>query len=570
MVNCIKYNWTSGDLDVNLRGTMNISDLVDDGMYGGFYCDTGCTLNITQDTAQSINLFGLIQVTGGTMNIYGGNGDAYWAGYSASTVNISSGALHYHSQGLQIRSTYALTYAISGGTVSTTGDLFCNRTDFIPAGGTFEMRGNTDTGLDFQLAVGSSLFNLLINKASLGNKVTQATGIETIRGQLVIDNGTYYMQNRTLNCLGNLTINDAAKLDCYRACTVKMAAGKAINVNSGGRLEANGVSNDTRATFTHISNGYYDFNVLAGGALWANVVLFEYTGLNGVYIQPGASTEGLHDSIFQNGIAGGVLLWMDSSEDKFIDNVTFPTNAGGTSKNVWKSVDAGNVYFRNSSGVFSGAAYENDPHHRIFWLGTDMNLQITDVSWTRPDEYVCAPITATVTVRNFGTNDIKTPFRVDLYKNLPTAPAAGTLGDFYLEIPTLEAGQSKTVTFNNVSTDIPGTWISWLRVDTDGLVPETIETDNLWSTIPNTTWLALPPITDLTISYSPFYNNLEFVWATYPISVSRFKIYGSTDPYFIPSSGTYIGQTDLGIIHLNPDSNITRQFYILQAERDLP
>ncbi|MDD4277169.1 MAG: CARDB domain-containing protein [Candidatus Cloacimonetes bacterium] len=570
VVNCAKYDWTSGDLDVNLRATMNINDLVDNGMYGGFYCAETGILNITQDAAQNINLYGRIQVTGGTMNIYGGSGIANWAGSSASNVKITSGALHYHNQGLEIRNTYALTYDISGGTISTAGTLSCNRTDFIPVGGTFEMRGNTDTLLDFQTAVGSSLYNLTINKANLGNQVSQATNTQTIRGQMIIDNGSYYMINRTLNCLGNLTVNDSAKLYCYQTNTVKMAAGKTINVNNGGWIEANGLQNDTRVTFTHVSDGYYNFNVQSGGSLLANFAIFEYTGADGVYIKPGASTTGPHDSIFRNGVVGGVLLRMDSSEDKFISNVDFPTNAGGSSKNVWKSVDAGNVYFRNYSGSFGGAGFENDPNHRVFWLGSDVNLQITNVSWSRPDNYVCAPLTATITVKNFGLDYIESPFRVDLYKNSATAPVEGTMGDFFQEIANLDGGQSKVLTFNNISTDIPGIWRSWIRVDTEQHVVETNETDNLWSAIPNTSWLALPPITDLTMTHSTVYNNFELLWASYPISVSRFKIYGSTDPYFIPSSGTYIGQTPYGFIHLNPDSLTTRQFYIIQAERDLP
>ena len=376
-VTIAKYDWTAGALDVQ-AGTISINDLMDNGMYGGFYCTPAGILNITQDATQTINLFGTIQLTGGIMNIYGGNGDAYWAGYSPSTVNISSGELHYHSQGLQIRQTHPLTYTISGGTVSTTGSLYCNRTDFIPAGGSFEMRGNADSTLDFQSAVGSSLFNLTINKTNLGNTVTQAANSQTIRGHLIIDNGSYYMINRTLNCLGDLTINDAAKLNCDSSCTVKMAAGKTINVNNGGAIEANGVANNTRVNFTHFSDGYYNFNVHNGGTFLANFVIFEYTGVNGVYIQPGASTTGPHDSIFRNGIAGGVLLRMDSGETLVITNANFPTNAGGGAKNVAKTVNSGSVYFSNWSGAFGGPAYEQDSYNRINWQGTGAP-QITDL-----------------------------------------------------------------------------------------------------------------------------------------------------------------------------------------------
>ncbi len=565
VVTIASYDWTAGAVDV-LTGTLTINDLADSGMYGGFYCTSGGVLNVTQDASQGINLFGLIQVIGGTFNIYGGNADASWARYSTSTVNVSGGNLIYHNQGIQIRNSYALTYAISGGTISTTGQIYCNRTDFIPTGGTFVMTGSTDTNLDFQSATGSSLFNLNVNKTAINTRVSQSAASQTIRGNLTIDNGTYYMTNRTLNCLGNLTVNADGNLSCYGLNTVKMAAGMILAVNSGGYLDAVGLNNDSKTTFTHYDDGYYSINIYGGGTLSANYVVFEYLAINGLNVMSAGIVGGLHNCTFQNGIAGVTLLKIDNTQNLTITYANFPTNSGAGAKNVHKTADSGSISFANYSGVFAGSSYENDPYSRVFWTGTSNDLQIMSVSWSRPDDYVCAPVTAIVTVRNTGANDIATPFRVDLYKNAASAPPAGTLGDLFLEISSLNSGSSKTVTFTNVSTNIAGNWTSWFRVDTNNFVAETNETNNLWATPINTTWLALPDVTGMTITPLST-STLRLDW-DYPISVSRFNVYRAEDPYFTPGPANFWAWPTTDYIHTLFNNEMW--FYAVKAERDLP
>ncbi len=374
-----QYDWTAGNMKIT-AGTLNINDLADNGMYGGFYCGGTGVFNIVQDAAQSIDLYGSINVSGGTMNISGGNGDAKWAGTSASTVNISAGLLHYHEQGLQILSTHALSHALSGGKISTVGDLFCNRTDFAPTGISFEMRGNTDSSLDLQTAAGSS-YNLSINKDSLSHKVTQASSSQTVRGNLDINNGTYYMSNRSLNCLGNLSINDSAKLYCQNNNNVKMGSGKLLSIGSGGFIEVLGSSDATRTTFTRYSTGYYAFQVMAGATLSADYVVFEYMGADGVNIMANGIVDGLQHCIFQCGAAGGRLLTINSSQDLTIDSASFPTNTWSGAYNVSKPVNSGSVYFSNWSGAFGGPAYEQDSYNRINWQGTGAP-QITDLEIT--------------------------------------------------------------------------------------------------------------------------------------------------------------------------------------------
>lgn len=76
------YDWVAGSLDA-LEGTLTINDLVDNGLFGGIYCNPGGTINITQDAAQRIDLNGTMQLLGGNVNIYGGSADAR-TGYYAN------------------------------------------------------------------------------------------------------------------------------------------------------------------------------------------------------------------------------------------------------------------------------------------------------------------------------------------------------------------------------------------------------------------------------------------------------------------------------------------------------
>lgn len=566
VVTIAQYDWTAGAVDVPY-GTLTINDLADNGMYGGFYCTSDGTLNITQDAAQTVNLYGILQVTGGEVNISGGSGtDANWARYSACTVNVSGGTINYLDKGIQIRNTYAFTYAISGGTITTTGNIYCNRTDFVPAGGTFEMRGATNTSLDFQSAPGSSLCYLTINKNTLSARVTQSATTQTLTGDLVIDNGTYYMINRTLNCEGYLTVYSDAKLQCEGFSTVKISTGKWIDINAGGYLDAIGASNDSRVTFTHSNDGYFSVMVREGGTLSANYVVFEYLATEGVEVFMGGSIGGLHNCTFQHGIAGGRMLSIKNNQDIVITHANFPTNAGGGAKNVSKTwIDAGSVTLSDYSGAFSGPAFEQDIYGHVFWTGSNTDLYVSAYTLDRPDEYVCAPLSFTVTVQNGGSNDIAIPFRVDLFKNQPSAPPAGALGDHFLEITHLDAGQSKSVTFTNLSTDMVSTWNSWLRLDTTGFVTETNEANNVSGPY-QTAWQALPEIANLNlILLNPAVIRLSW---EYPIPVTRFNVYRGTDPAFTATPDNLWAWPTSPVVNTGAFSPM--YFYRVRASRDLP
>lgn len=564
---CNQYDWTAGALDANLRGTFTALDLADNGLYGDYSCNSGCVLNLTN--AEYVDLFGEMHVFGGEVNIYSNSATrlySYWPASASTWIEISGGSLNFRNKGIWLQNGYTLTENISGGIISMTGNFVGRRDNFNPIGGTFAMYGDADATIDFDVST-SSFFDLLIDKSASSVQVELISGAAIpliCRRNFTLNRGNFYMNRETLHCLGDLNINDGGKMSFTSYNDVKLAANKNLNVNDGGMIDVYGSTADQTTKFSHLSEGYYHFSVNAGGHLAANYVLFEYLNSNGVNIKPGAVVGGLNNCTFQNGVSGGVLFRVDNVQNITVTNANFPTNAGSGARNVWKSVDEGVVYFTGYTGVFSGGAFEDDAHQRVFWTGTNKDLQITSVAFNRPDGYVCAPLTVEVTVQNTGTNDIPGDIRVDLFPNQASAPPEGE-AEIGQNVVNLDAGQSKVLTFTSLSTDMVENWTSWARVDTDAAILETNETNNLWGP-GSLAWEALPAveISSIELLTIPYPNFVRISW-TYPVSVSRYRIYNSNDPNSFGDSTT---TTSTSTTYYAGDDPY--HFFRVTAERDLP
>ncbi|MDD4223059.1 MAG: CARDB domain-containing protein [Candidatus Cloacimonetes bacterium] len=565
-VNCNQYDWTAGALDLLQRCTFNANDLADNGIHGKYFCNDTCTLNLTDDTG--VNLFGEMHVFGGEVNVYCTNAAAlysYWPAAATAAIEMSDGYLNFHDQGIWLQNGYALAVDITDGFICTAGNLVGRRDYFAPAGGGFMMIGSTNTTIDIDYDTISFAY-LTINKDIPSATVELISGASIpliCRGNFTVYHGTFHMNREDLRCYGSLGIHNGGKMSFASYNYVRLAANQILSVNEGGMIDVYGSSDGQETLFTRISDGYYHFNVNDGGNLTAQHVIFEYMNTNGVYIQPGATVGALHHCTFRYGIPGGVLFRLDNDQDLTVTYANFPHDAGSNANNVYKMVDQGSVSFTDYSGVFSGYINEWDNYYRIFWLGTDMDLEILIAGVYRPDSYVCAPLTVNVQVKNNGTNDIVNPFRVDLYKNSPTAPPPGTLGDIFMEIGHLDAQHVKVINFLNVSTDVAESWALWARLDTDGQIPETDETDNLWGP-QNLVWHALPAVTDISVAPGAYPNYLTVSW-DYMGPFDRFRVYNSDDPFSFVNSTTTTGFSRSYNAATDPS-----HFFRVTVERDLP
>ncbi len=200
---CEYYTWISGAVDV-LLGSFTANDLTQNGIYGNFYTNPGGTINLHQGLDQWIDLNGLLNLNGGgTINIYGGSMNCYWAYTTDATINMTGGDLNFIDRGITITSTaHALTVNVTGGTIRCNGGYLDSRSGVVLSGGTLEFTGTTDC--DFSLATDSHVFNVIVNKTGGTRDDGEALPVQ------IGSNGRYetiVSRSNTLTAVSNLEIH---------------------------------------------------------------------------------------------------------------------------------------------------------------------------------------------------------------------------------------------------------------------------------------------------------------------------------------------------------------------------
>ena len=263
IVICNKYEWKKGGIDV-YKGTFTALDLVNNGIYGSYYVNLGGTINLHQDVNQYIDLNGKLTFTnGGTINIYGGSGYSYWARGGNAEINMSGvgAVLDFKNQGIYIYnpSSYTFTHNITGGTIRTSKGLSCYRTDFTPAGGTFEFYGSTDASL--YMAQGSHLYEVKINKSS-------KEGDESFTGEPVYDQQSGEMiseggKANTITLASNFVATGKLTIEAGNFNLSSYTCNVAGTTRVYGKLIMNNAANDLTTDYIMWDNGS-SANVTAG------------------------------------------------------------------------------------------------------------------------------------------------------------------------------------------------------------------------------------------------------------------------------------------------------------------
>lgn len=245
-VTCDHLYVTGGAMNVS-AGSFTADDLVQNGLYGGWAVSGTGTVNLHQDAGQLIDLYGWLNISAGTMNIYGGADNSYWGYAAANTVTMSGGVLDFVNQGVSVYSSYAFTDNISAGTIRTAKGFRVYRGDFNPTGGTVYFTGSSDGYINHN--AGSNFYSITLNKygaddgvspvpdgslvrdaedaagtddspkitglirkkpapGSRSNTITLSSSLD-INGSVLIDNGILDVSasNFSVNCAGNWTDN---------------------------------------------------------------------------------------------------------------------------------------------------------------------------------------------------------------------------------------------------------------------------------------------------------------------------------------------------------------------------
>ncbi|MFT3740032.1 MAG: hypothetical protein QM786_14865 [Breznakibacter sp.] len=256
------------------------------------------------------------------------------------------------------------TIYVGGNFVASNSGLFSSNT------GTYYL--NKPTGVANIGTNGSSLLNMTINSGAVYTVIDNLSLIGDFRleaGQL---NG-----NGKVISLGNGNTDVAVIGGTYKigaGGTLMLGDGTSLTVTSSGQIEVVG-STSAMATVTHNATGRYNFVI--EGVIAAKYYLFEYMSSAGVYLAPGSTihaTNNFSEGTFTNGTTTGPMLRVENNQSfvapNYIANVIFPVNPGGGAYNVAKTTaSTGTLEFYNSTGVFSGENYDNDPYNLINWTG---------------------------------------------------------------------------------------------------------------------------------------------------------------------------------------------------------
>ena len=223
---CDSWDWVAGTLYID-GGTFTANDIVANGIEGKIYIYSG-ELNFHQGVSSYLDLRGELHMHGGTFNLYGGTDDSYWPYGHHAWIEMTDGVIDFKTCGIKIYNTptYLLTADLTGGVIKTIGDVTCDRIDFEPEDGTFELYGSSNANLTCNYS--SNFGNIIVNKSSskgeqLNYKKIRDTGKTEKRsrgdivyansglnltGDLIVQQGNFICSEETINVGNDVEIHD--------------------------------------------------------------------------------------------------------------------------------------------------------------------------------------------------------------------------------------------------------------------------------------------------------------------------------------------------------------------------
>jgi M6 family metalloprotease-like protein len=252
---CVSYDWTAGAIRID-GGYLIADDLADNGVYGTITVASG-NLEMFQDASSYIDFNANILIQSGTFKIIGGSAASRWANSVNAGITMTGGVLDFVDNGITIRSSaYTITLSLNGGMIRTNRNLTLSRSSITISTGTFEMYGPSDATVSFGTGTGSSLPNLIINKAAKGggssgndpvsrpngseigtnplraNLVTSSTNL-TLNGSLSITSGTFYLYGKTITVAGSVTVGGTLQMTLYSGSYGSIVCGGDFIWNNG-------------------------------------------------------------------------------------------------------------------------------------------------------------------------------------------------------------------------------------------------------------------------------------------------------------------------------------------------
>ncbi len=271
-----------------------------------------------------------------------------------NNLTVSGGVFSANNRTIYVGGDFLATG--SGSFYANTGTYYLNK-----ALGTANIGGN-----------GSSLLNITINS---GATYTAQNDL-TVNGNFTLTSGVFDGNGQTIY-LGNgndiVTIEGTYKVGA--GGVLGLGNGTSLTVTSSGRIEVVGSESGLARVTNNPSGGRYGFTV--EGEIAAEYYFFEYMSNVGIYLTSSSTidaTNHFSNGTFSNGATTGQLFRVENTQSftgaNRLEDVSFPNNPGGSASNFAKySAASGSFEVYNSSGVFAGETYDNDPNNLIDWTG---------------------------------------------------------------------------------------------------------------------------------------------------------------------------------------------------------
>lgn len=540
--------------DMHLYGTLNVGPskfIIDNKPYLSSYG----TLNINPDGEFICYDFSMPRNT----KVYG-------------TVNIDGGILRFENRSVEFMESCSVE--MNQGLLICDGITAGYPNTFQPSSGTVLINDEYGNGYPGIYVGNDNWLPNLILDSSTG--IWLMDDLE-VKGNIDVDRGELRTNGKTLTCGGDLNVGNGGLLNLEPGTTLdfKGRPHSKLRIHSGGRLGSLG----TEAERITIKNdpAWVEYSVLDGGSVAAEYTNFKYGTTDGFYVHDGAIVDeehSFHNCAFEYsmGTEGSCLLRIENDQILTVKNAEF--NRWPDANNVRKSGNQGIVHFINATGTSHGEQYEKDPHDRVFW-SQNSNTQLPDLvvlkaEYSQPTAMVGDIVQCVLTYANTGEVDVNHLFYIDLYLNRSTPPVSGDFGNPNDTFDELAAASTKQHVFE-VSSQTVGLWNSYVQIDADNNITESNKNNNVYGPF-QINWepLVVPPVTNVRIEKALGMWGL-LMW-DYEGVCTRFKIYGSDDPYFTPDSSNLLGTVNYPGSYYFVSSymnNESRKFFIVVAERDI-
>lgn len=254
-----------------------------------------------------------------------------------------------------------------GKTYTFYGNVTFNGSGLFWPQGTCYFKGATNTSFQNN-GYNASFVDFMLEKTNASNKLTLYADLVCTNVDLAtVQKGILDLGGFRFQSAAPILINNGGKMYLPPGSTLNIR--NSLKVNSGGEFEVAG--NPDNPPLIYRDGNYYSFEVNSGGTIKAEHAIFQNMNADGIQIKAGAIVDpdkAFNFCSFGFGSSGGVLLTINNNQTFTVTEAYFGENYWGSAYNVRKTVNAGNVTFYASSGLFAGEDYDDDIYNRINWV----------------------------------------------------------------------------------------------------------------------------------------------------------------------------------------------------------